>query len=266
MKRLLLASEAQALSRQIWASFPLQARQVFALEQFFKFAFGDDLTSLGIAILKAMDDAGIDGQVANTGKTVSELQVFIRKNQASKLKKYADALGRIVVNSRNGLAGISGDAREEAITHAIVLLHHRGFGPGESFASALSYVQKMLKNKALDKLTSQGRRDKHHQNMTPTETQKFMGDPRSLQREIPKKMWDEAMKEVERDPELQEKGQPRALQFIKGRLMGLSEAEIAEQMEMSVPALRKWFYNLDRLHTLAGIFEEAYLYLTSDPS
>lgn len=264
MKRLLLASEAQKLSRQIWASFPLQARQVFAFEQFLKFAFGDDLTSLGVAILKAMSDAGIDGQISNTGKTVGDLQLLIRKNQASKLKKYADVLGRLVVNSPKGLAGISGEAREKAITHAIILLLSRGFGPGETFPSALVYVQTILKNKGLDIIRNEGRHQKHHENMTPSETQKFMGDPRSLKREIPKKMWDDAMKKVERDPDLQENGEPRAFQYIQGRVKGLTEGEISEQMGMSLQALRKWFYNLDRLHVMSGIFEEAYLYLTSE--
>lgn len=264
MNRILLASEAQKISRQIWASFPLQARQVFAMEQLLKFAFGDDLTSLGLAILTAMDNAGIDGQISSTGKSVSDLQALIRKNQASKLKKYADVLGRIVVNSPKGLAGISGEAREKAITHVIILLLSRGFDSGKNFTSALAYVQEALKNRALNNIRDRGRQKELQQGMTKSDIEKFMGDARSLKREVPKKMWDTAMQKVLKDPDLQEEGEPRAFQYIQGQIQGLTESQIAEQMGMSQQALRKWYLNPDRLHTLGKIFEEAYLYLTSE--
>jgi DNA-directed RNA polymerase specialized sigma24 family protein len=259
--RLKLAAEAREISRQIWASFPLQARRAYAVQQVMKIAFGDDYTSLGLAILKAMDNAGIDGSIAATGKKVSDLQLLIRKNRAGSLKKYADVLGKIAANS---IKGMDEDAREEAFSHVIILLTSRGLDSGKTFEASMKYVQQVLKNKALDKIKGQGRRQEIQHEMSKDDIREFMGNPRLLKKEIPTSMWDKAMKAVLKAPELQINGEPRAYQYIQGVLNGLSKVEIAEQMGLAAPALEKWFKDPDRLDALGEIFEEAYFYLSSD--
>lgn len=261
MNRLMLAAEATKISRQIWASFPIQVRCAFAMQQVLKLAFGDDVTSLGIAILKAMDNAGIDGRISSTDKTVSELQVPIRKNMLGAIKKYADTLGRIAAGSMKGMPE---EAREAAIGHVIILLASRGLSTGSTFQAAMEYVQKSLKHKAIDTIKSRSRRTRIQQGMSNDDVQKFMGDPKMLKREIPVSMWNKAMEAVKKAPELQENGEPRVFQYIQGVVHGLNKTEIAEQLGLSSPALEKWFRHPDRLDTLGEIFEEAYLYLMSE--
>lgn len=258
MNRQVLAGQATQISRQIWASFPIQARRAFAMHQVLKLAMGDDVTSLGLALLKALDNAGIDGPISTTGKTVQDLQIPIRKNMLGTIKKYADVLGRIVASP---LKSMPAEARDSALSAVTIFLLSRGLNPGSTFAAALDFVQKSLRNKAIDAVRSQKRYLKLQQGMTDDDVRRFMGNPQTLKQEIPAPMWNKAMEAVKRAPELQEDGEPRVYQYIQGLVHGLNKVEIAEQLGLSSPALEKWFRHPDRLDTLGEIFEDAYLYL-----
>jgi hypothetical protein len=257
-RRLKIASQAEMLSRQIWASFPIQARRVFALQQILKLAFGDDLTSLGIAALRAMDASGVDGPIARTGKTVGELSQLIRSNQASKLKTYADVLGRILTTS---IKGLDDSVREEAITHAILTLSQgRAFTPGGSIASAVSMVQTMLKNKALNVIRSQRGHMKREQGMASDDYSHFMADPRALKHEVSSSDWEVAMKELKAHPLLQNKGFPLAYLYIQHQLRKEPLESLAEQMGYSggAGAMSKWYKEPSRRKVIREILAPLY--------
>jgi len=260
--KLKIAAEATKLAQEIWASFPITARQVYALRGLFKLAFGNDATSLGIAIITAMHKAGIEGELSPTGKTVAELGEAIKRNRISTVKKSAEALGNF---ARTRINKYSDQIKEDATSEMIIQLFTSGFSSGASIAQALSYVQNGLVNYANRKVRNDKRHQRAQEGMSREDIFNFISNPKQISREIPHSVWDKVLDDLKKKPMLQDsQGQPRLYQYITGLLSGMSMSQIADQMGIHRRNIEVWMREPYRLKALQKVLEPLYEYMTGD--
>lgn len=162
MDRLKIASEALELSRSILATIPCGVRIASIVQGFVKEALAkEDLyLSLGLDALLALDKAGIRGELQGTGAKIEDLSPHIKRNNLSKLKGPATALGGKIFNKANVAKGLKNMAMLEAAVMAYQTRELRVKPLDGSFniGQAVTYMANGLNHKVRDELKVQNRR------------------------------------------------------------------------------------------------------------
>lgn len=242
MGRLKLAGQAKRLGRQIYASTPHHMRMAAVLH---KVAFGSDTTSLGLAVLHAMVQAGVEGDVSGT--PLDEIATLIKRG-GSKVYKVADHLANILI--KKSLGKYHGTIRDEAISKVTDnLFSQNPLRRGSSVAEAISYISKALWMAASKLHRSRGQ-DLKMQRHAPNMVDNFMSNPR-LWAKIPESALQPVYRELQKNPIFQgDDGSPRMYLYLSGLADGLSERAIAEQLGMSSQAMSKWIAHPTRQRAL----------------
>lgn len=162
MDRLKIASQALELSRSILATIPFGVRIASLVQGFVKEALAkeDLFLSLGLDALLALNRAGIQGELQGTGVSMEELGAHIKRNNLSKLKGPATALGGKIFNKANVAKGVKNMALLESAIMAYQTreLRVKPLDGSFSIGQAITYMANGLNHKVRDELKVQNRR------------------------------------------------------------------------------------------------------------
>lgn len=234
MDRLKIASEALELSRSILATIPCGLRIASIVEGFVKQALAkeDLFLSLGLDALLALNRAGIQGELQGTGVSMEELGAHIKRNNLSKLKGPATALGGKIFNKANVAKGVKNMALLESAIMAYQTreLRVKPLDGSFSLGQAITYMANGLNHKVRDELKVQNRR-----------REILHEDAQSEVHEGPAPVdettdWGQIERKLKQTPSLMgPAGEPWGWIYIDGKAQGYTENQIIDAWNRASP-------------------------------
>lgn len=250
MDRSILASEAKTLTRQIFASLPFTTRLGYAANLWVRFAFSDDATTLGLAMLYAYHRVGTPGDVDGEGGTIEKYGPALKRGLGGPLKGVAKDLGKRVIGLSKTFRKMPPEIQDEVLGKALEFLQKKGFNPQFSVGQTLTYMSKILNTQSMLLMRSKVRRNKRHDALTPEHILETLGDTGTLP---PRDVLNRIDRELLTNPAFQEDGQPRVRIWMDGIMSGKSMTEIADMVGIDPPGLRKWIQSPQRWQKIQNL-------------
>lgn len=231
-----IAQEAQALSRQVFASLPYQVRIAHVLRTILGYVT-EDLPGLGLAALQAMYKAGIQGPVGRSGILVEDAGLNLNSSAAYKA---ALEIGKRI-HAGSNVKNFSPSYIEEGLMSLeFSLLEGKiALDPKYNVNQAISYLARALHSRVSNTRKTDENRGRLQDYLVPVYEEMLMGKGR--RNRFTPAVWDAMIHLVSKNPSyVDDTGKNRVVAWLENEAQGIPLTTTARELGLSEGAFRTW--------------------------